>query len=139
MLLMTLIISVVLVIGAGPIAAAVVGWRKLAEFYKASGPFEGKKIVASGGMGMANYGFSLLLGADALGFSLETTGLVRTGHAPLFIPWSDVKASKTSGLFAPRVFVEFSKAPGIVLRLRKKTVLELKEGAGTPQAFPGIS
>lgn len=138
MLLMTLVFSVVVAIGAGPIAAAVGGWGQLANYYRATNPFEGKKRVASGGMGLANYGFSLLLGADARGFSMETTGFVRTGHAPLFIPWSDVKATEASGLFAPRVLVEFSRAPGIVLRLTKKTVLQLKEGAGAPQAFPGI-
>lgn len=138
-LLATVMFSTLLIMGAGPLAAAIGGWKRLAVFYRATEPFEGKKQLASGGMGLASYGFSLLLGVDVRGFSMETTGLVRTGHAPLFIPWSDVQAREVSGLFAPRVFVEFSKAPGVVLRLTKKTVLELKERSGVPQAFPEIS
>ena len=131
--------SIVVIIGVGPIAAAVGGWKRLEGFYRANGPFEGNKIVASGAMGVANYGFSLLLGVDDRGFSMETTGFVRTGHAPLFIPWSDVKTTETPGALVPRVLVEFTKAPGVVLRLRKKTVLELKERAGSAKTFPDIS
>ncbi|HJT24295.1 MAG TPA: hypothetical protein VJ873_06940 [bacterium] len=134
-----LLISILVVIGAGPIAAKLGGWSRLAETYAAVRPFEGRKQLASGAMGAANYGFSLLLGADSQGFSLETTGFVRTGHAPLFIPWAEVKATETFGIFSPRVLVEFSKAPGVVLRLTKKTILELKERSEIPQAFPGIS
>jgi len=133
-----LVTAIVVIVGVGPIAARLGGWKRLEEFYRASSPFEGNKILASGAMGAANYGFSLLLGADARGFSMETTGFVRTGHTPLFIPWSDVQPEEVSGLGGPRVLVEFAKAPGVVLRLRKKTVLELKEKSGSAQAFPGI-
>lgn len=125
-------------LGAGPIAARLGGWSRLAKSYPAAFPFEGKKLLASGAMGPANYGFSLLLGADARGLSLETTGFVRTGHKPLFIPWSDVTAREVSGLFYPRALVGFQKAPGVTLRLPKKTVLELKELAGCADAFSGV-
>lgn len=136
--LIAAILGFAAILGAGPLAAAVGGWNRLAKFYRAPGPFQGAKQVASGAMGLANYGFSLLLGADAGGLSLETTGFVRTGHAPLFIPWTDLQAEEVSGLFGSRVFIGFSKAPGIILRLRKKTVLELKQKTGIPQAFQGI-
>lgn len=134
-----LLTSILVIIGAGPIAAATGGWKKLEKFYRATTPFEGEKRVMSGAMGIANYGFSLLLGTDARGFSLETTGFVRTGHAPLFIPWTDVRAREVPGLVGPRVLVEFAKAPGVVLRLTKKAVLQLKGISGASQAFPGIA
>lgn len=133
------VLGILVVIGVGPIAARLGGWTLLAQTYAAIRPFGGRKQLASGAMGAANYGFSLLLGADSQGLSLETTGFVRTGHVPLFIPWSDVQAKEVPGLVGPRILVEFAKAPGVVLRLTKKTVLGFKEFCGVPRAFPGIS
>ena len=136
--ILLLTITLVLV-GVGPIAAALGGWTKLSKLYPAPQTFGGQKIRASGAMGIANYGFSLLLGADSRGLSMQTTGFVRTGHPALFVPWSDIRALEASFFFNWRVFITFSKAPEVVLRLRRETVLKLKELAGAPQAFPGIT
>lgn len=134
-----LLVSILTIIGAGPIAARLGGWSRLAGTYAASRSFDGRQQLVSGAMGIANYGFSLLLGADSQGFWMGTTGFVRTGHVPLFIPWTDIRATEVPGWVGPRVLVEFSKAPGVVLRLTKKTVLKFKENCGIPQAFKEIA
>jgi hypothetical protein len=115
------------------------GWSSLAESYRAEGPFEGKKFSGMAGrMGMSRYKGVLILGADNRGLFLSVIFLFRFSHPALFIPWTDITASEKKGFFYDSVSLEFAKAPGIVLQLRKQDVLKLKEQAESLSAFAGI-
>lgn len=54
--------------GVGAVAAKVGGWAKLAKVYVPPEPYAGEKALCSGGMGIAHYGFSLLLGGTTPGY-----------------------------------------------------------------------
>src|SRR5581483_6633449 len=97
---------------AGVLAALVGGWTKIAKVYPLLTPYEGATIVGSGGMGIANYGYSLVLGGNSAGLYLYVTPWLRLGHSPLFIPWEDITAEEFQSLFYPRVLLGFKKCPG---------------------------
>jgi hypothetical protein len=124
---------------AGVLAAKAGGWAKLAKFYPSLVPYEGERVLCSGGMGMANYGFSLLLGGNAIGLYLNVTPWIRLGHAPLFISWEDITAQEVQSLFYPRLMLSFKKCPGVVLRMPKKDGLKVRSLPGCEKAFPGIN
>ncbi len=133
-----LITVVVILIGTGPMVARLGVWSTLAKVYPAPGPFKGKILLGSGRMGIVNYGFSLQLGADSEGLSLKAVNFIKTGHAPLYIPWKDISAREVEGPFYKRVLVNFQKAPGVVLGMPKSIIIKLKEMTGIPQVFPEI-
>jgi hypothetical protein len=125
--------------GAGFIASRAGGWSKLAEVYPDVAHYVGEETVCSGGMGIANYGFSLLLGGNYSGFSLKVTPWLRLGHEPLFVPWEDLVVEEIRGVFYPRVMIGFKKCPGVFLRMPKKDALKVKALAGNGKAFQNIS
>ncbi len=133
-----LLIVLITLPSAGVLASRVGGWSKLAKVYAALTPYEGETVICSGGMGIANYGFSLDLGGNATGFSLNVTPWLRLGHTPLFIPWEDITAEEFQSLFYPRVLVSFKKYPGVFLRMTKKDALRVRSLPGCEKAFWGI-
>ena len=132
------LIILVIMPAAWVIAARMGGWEKLAEIHEALTPYEGKVVIASGGMGIANYGYSLLLGGDSFGLFLNVKPWLRIGHKPLFIPWEDMTFQEAQSVFYPRVLVSFKKCPGIVLRMPKIDALKVRDLPGCQKAFRGI-
>jgi hypothetical protein len=134
-----LLITLIALPSAGVVASKTGGWSKLAKVYPDVVSYVGEEVVCSGGMGIANYGFSLLLGGNYTGFSMKVTPWLRLGHEPLFIPWEDLAVEEIQGLFYPRVMISFKKCPGIFLRMPKKDALKVKALAGSAKAFQNIS
>ena len=65
-------------------------WSNLAERYPANAAKEGTAFyMRSGKVGMVNYGSCLTLTVSDSGLRLAVMLPFRTGHPPLFIPWSD--------------------------------------------------
>jgi hypothetical protein len=89
-------------------------------------------------MGITHYGFSLLLGGNDSGLSLEVTPWLRIGHSPLFIPWEDMAVEEFQSFFYPRVLIRFQKCPGVFLRMPKKDALKVRNLPGCGKAFQGI-
>ena len=115
-----LLVFLITLPSAGVIASRAGGWSKLAKVYPDVTHYVGEEIVCSGGMGIANYGFSLLLGGNYSGFSMKVTPWLRLGHEPLFIPWEDLIVEEYQSLFYPRVLISFKKCPGVFLECPKK-------------------
>ena len=97
-----LLVLLLVIPSAGVLAARTGGWAKLAECYPSQSPYEGEVILCSGGMGIANYGFSLLVGGNTSGLYLSIAPWLRLGHSPLWVPWEDITAEEFQGLFYPR-------------------------------------
>jgi hypothetical protein len=67
------------------------GWSRLARHYAIAKPPPGEsERVMCAMVGIATYRGVLRYLADAEGFYLWAGLLFRAGHAPLYIPWSDV-------------------------------------------------
>ncbi len=62
-----LLITLIALPSAGVVASKTGGWSKLAKVYPDVVSYVGEEVVCSGGMGIANYGFSLLLGGNYTG------------------------------------------------------------------------
>jgi hypothetical protein len=68
------------------------GWSALSDRFRATLPFSGptwKWQSARMRLG-ANYGNSLIVGADPAGLFLATIFVFRLGHVPLFLPWHEI-------------------------------------------------
>jgi hypothetical protein len=116
------------------------GWALLATRYRTDQRFEGGPLLGlSGAFGMARYNGVLRGAANSQGFYLAVMFLFRVAHPPLFIPWADLKASPQKGFLEDYVVLEFAQAPGVMLKLRKKDVLKLREKSDYPRAFEGVS
>lgn len=72
------------------------GWHRLAARYaSASRPVSGSRCGGvSGQVGFVSYRGVLTLHADTDGFFVEVMALFRFGHPRLFIPWSEISASR---------------------------------------------
>jgi hypothetical protein len=97
--------------------AFVGGWRRLAEHYPHSGPAPAETArFRSGRVGWVNYNNCLIVGAAPTGLYLSVLLPFRPGHAPLLIPWNDVRAEPEGG-WLKRVRLQFSRAPSVGFRL----------------------
>ena len=70
------------------------GWSLLAKRFRFNGQFDGEQIRWVYGLlrWYTKYGGVLVMGANAQGIYLRTIWMLRIGHPPLFIPWSEVHA-----------------------------------------------
>lgn len=80
------------------LAATMSGWRRLAEHFRSSAPFQGDiTSFATASLRLANYSGVLNLGASELGVYLVPMLLFRPFHAPLFIPWTQIEVTLPCG------------------------------------------
>ncbi|HNT73822.1 MAG TPA: hypothetical protein PKH77_02260 [Anaerolineae bacterium] len=94
------------------------GWGRLASFYRAVEPFTGQTWTWRGGrLGFVNYRSVLTLGADPAGLYLAVMPLFRVGHAPLWIPWSEIEVVERDGILGLYMGFRFAQAPDVVLYL----------------------
>jgi len=99
------------------------GWRQLACRYRASQPPTGERFrMPSLAMrwGTAYHG-SAYLSADSDGLFLSAISLLRAGHPPLFIPWSDITFSRERRWRADGVSLRFAQAPDISLHIHTES------------------
>jgi TPR repeat protein len=119
--------------------AQIGGWASLAAEYPTTQPFEGKVFRGlAGQFGVARYSGILNIGANREGLYLSVLFIFRVGHPPLFVRWEDITASVQKGFNHDMVAMEFSKVPGVVMKLRQKDVMKLKEAADNLKAFIGL-
>jgi hypothetical protein len=77
------------------------GWRLLAKRFRLQGTFTGQKwTMQSARMRwLSQYNNVLTVGADSTGLFMATMFLFRTGHPPLFVPWSGLLAFGRPGFY----------------------------------------
>lgn len=94
------------------LVARISGWAALAESYAAQADATGKVLRFQSGSfrWSSNYTGMLNVGADTSGLRLSVIAVFRPGHAPLSIPWSDIRA-EPHGVFTPAVRLTFSREP----------------------------
>jgi hypothetical protein len=94
------------------------GWARLASFYRAFKPFTGQMWTWRGGrLGFVNYRGVLTVGADPAGLYLAVMSLFRVGHAPLWIPWSEIEAVERDGILGLYMGFRFAQVPETTLYL----------------------
>lgn len=96
------------------------GWRRLAAAYpdrpSATGERWGWRSMAiEWGPSYSNC-VNFLVAQEGLRISLAA--LLRVGHPPIFIPWSDLQATPTTRWFFSFVRLEAALAPGVRLLIR---------------------
>jgi hypothetical protein len=114
------------------------GWSSLARHYAYGGHFDGfRKRCVTGAMSggpflgfPCNYGNCLTLGADSHGLYLAVFPIFRPGHAPLFVPWSDISVGPKKGWFTTYADFAFDKVPRLRLRISYLVARELVSAAG---------
>jgi hypothetical protein len=117
------------------VAAAVSfigGWFSLAQAYRTQEPFDGAKWrMQSGQMRwLANYNNVLTIGASPQGLYLASKFLFRFMHAPLLVPWSEIKVRRSKGWVFEYVTFTLGHDLAIPLRIRAKLAAKLRESAG---------
>jgi len=101
------------------LVAHLCGWSALARRYRTEERFTGRKHhFRSGKIGWGNYNGCLTIGANADGLYLAVMFLLRSGHPPLFIPWTDISPRVVRlWLFGECLDLTTEKAPGTRIRL----------------------
>jgi hypothetical protein len=113
--------------------AMIGGWQGLAENYRATEPFEGRRWrFQSGSMRWGTgYRNCLTLGADRTGLFVSVLFLFRPGHPPLFVPWSDITVGSRELSSIRTCRMEFARTPGISLSFMTGIADKLRAEAGT--------
>src|SRR5882724_11691669 len=77
------------------------GWIALAQRYRATADFTGKRwhLQHAQFRWSMNYSGALTVGADAAGLYLNMMLPFRPGHPALFIPWADTKIEMTQSFW----------------------------------------
>jgi len=71
------------------------GWRRLASLYSERPAGRGRSRRHTGMvMGMANYRGGVRLAADDSHLHFSMTALLRPGHPPFSVPWSDITIAR---------------------------------------------
>jgi hypothetical protein len=94
--------------------ARVSGWRALADAYPLQSDPTGPKLrfQSASLRWSSNYTGIVHMGVNAQGLYLSVFFVFRSGHAPMFIPWSDIRTESRAGLF-PSLTLRFARKPGI--------------------------
>lgn len=113
------------------------GWHRLSERYRAHAPFAGETQSGCHGMlGRVSYRGTLTLGANDMGLYLAVMKIFATGHPPLFIPWTDIRARRARLLFIPVVTLAIGSPP-TELRVHRKFSEPLERAANGRLAIDG--
>jgi hypothetical protein len=120
--------------------AAMSGWRRLAQSYRLTSPFNGRHWrFCSGHMRWStNYNGCLTIGADVRGVYLAVLFLFRIGHPPLFVPWSDVQVAASEGRFFSYHEFGFRRAPGVMLRIHQQLGKDVLAAGGRSLPDVGV-
>jgi hypothetical protein len=116
----------------GATISFVGGWCSLAKVYRTRMPFNGAKWgMQSGRMRLlANYNNVLTLGVSQQGLYLASMFLFRFMHAPLLVPWTEIKVQRSNGWVFEYVTFTLGHELAIPLRIRGNLATKLRESAG---------
>ena len=97
------------------------GWMYLAKSYRLKHPFCDQKWSSQSAY-MWWFGFyhsSLSFGSDIEGLYISACELLKIGHPPLFIPWTDISIIEKEGTLVNFIELEFKKSPSKPIRISK--------------------
>jgi hypothetical protein len=118
----------------GAIISVVGGWFSLSKVYRTRTrvPFEGAKWGGQSGRmrGLANYNNVLTVGATQRGLYLASMFLFRFMHAPLLVPWTEIKVQGSNRWVFEYVTFTLGHELAIPLRIRGNLATKLRESAG---------
>jgi hypothetical protein len=115
------------------VIAHIGGWFTLARFYRFSGMFLGERWRFQSAQLRWKIGYNncLTVGASPEGLYLSVMFILRFGHPPLFVPWSDISVSGIKGFFYPVLEFRFQQASAIPLRVSERLGQKIRTSAGT--------
>ena len=101
------------------VSSLIGGWHVLAKRFQYDREFDGEQWrFCSGWMRWrTKYGGVLVLGANRDGLYMRTLSLLRIGHPPLLIPWSEITVGGSSGLLLKRTEFVLGREEQIPLRV----------------------
>jgi len=109
------------------------GWILLAQRYRATEPFEGKRWYLQHAQlrwGI-NYSGCLTVGANPTGLYLRIWPMFRPGHPALFIPWAETKIEmKRSFWMGNYMEMEFTQVPRTKIRFRERLAKKIATVVG---------
>ena len=108
------------------------GWRTLAAQYRSDLPFTGRTWRLRSARlrgGMVRYNGMLTVGVNPAGLYIAVLPPLRFGHAPLFIPWSDVTVTTERPVFGSFLAFHFSRVPSVPVWFFDRFGRELLETA----------
>jgi hypothetical protein len=107
------------------------GWATLAREYPDRLPVSGKSWrMRSGRVGPNNYSGCLNLTANPEGLRLAVFFLFRPGHAPVFIPWGDMRVSHERFWFLRMVRLTLARCPSVPVLLQEAVVEQIAKEVG---------
>jgi hypothetical protein len=118
---------------AGYWVALTSGWRLLAKRFRLQGTFTGQKwTMQSARMRwLSQYNNALTVGADSTGLFMATMFLFRTGHPPLFVPWSEITGVREARLlFVKFVEMRLGRVEEIPFRISASLAAKIQTIAG---------
>jgi hypothetical protein len=112
------------------------GWLTLASHYRLDDEFTGsRRRRCSARMRWGTrYSNCITPSANDRGLFLGMLFLFRFAHPPLFIPWSDIRATRRSGLLFKYLDFEFVRAPSVRLQVTERLGLSALQAAGSGAA-----
>ena len=98
------------------------GWRTLAGYYPLREPFHGRvHRFESLALGWGNYSGCVRIGSNADGLFLAVMLPFRPGHAPVFVPWSEVRSADfVRKWYGSWLELRFAGCPWVRLRLPER-------------------
>ena len=97
------------------------GWATLARVYRTQEVFQGEKhSFRSGSLNRVNFNNCLTLGANSDGLYLITLFPFSLAFPALLIPWQEVTATASKGLFFSYMRFQFQQAPSITFSVSEK-------------------
>ena len=109
------------------------GWQRLAARFRSDSPFDGfLKKHTSARMRWVNFNRCLNIGANSEGLHLSVMILFRMGMPQLLIPWREIQAGKTTGVWIFKTSqLLLGAEERIKLAIRPALMDELSTAAGS--------
>ncbi len=127
-----LILIFIILIVIFPVIARISGWSTIANFYRFTGEFQGKRWYFQSAEMRWKMGYNscLTIGTNESGLYLSIFFPFRFGHPNLFIPWGEVTFDKKKGFIRKFVEFRFKQAPMIPFCLSEKLGNLIIESSG---------
>lgn len=114
------------------ILARFSGWSHLADTFRLTEPFTGRKwrFRSARFRRFTSYSNALTFGASSAGLYLAVLPLFRAGHPPLLIPWQYVRKLPPSGMAFLSTVLEVGPDFPVRISLRKSLVESIEKELG---------
>ncbi len=114
------------------LVALMSGWSQLAARFRLQGEFPGPKWSWQSAQMRwgANYNNCLTVGADQTGLFLHPMILFRSGHPPLFVPWSETTFQRTRVFLVLMIELRLGRTEQVPFRIRPALAAKLEAAAG---------